>query len=189
MAAKTREVFRIGFCVRYATEGTRLESDLVLARVADLSAATDAKHAARRIDVPLLETDRAPRSKPRRERLPLRVRLAPRPRGLVFRCDARADLVGVRPRRGAVEDGLRGRRRGRRRLRPGRFRRALVSDLLARLAVAAVAPVDALTVRRAVPAGSRRGALARRPRADERTVLFRRDSSARSLVWPHKSCT
>ena len=86
-----------------------------------------------------------------RQRLRLRVRLAPRAGGLVFRRDARADLVGVRARRRAVDDGLGGRRR---RLRARRLRRTLVSNLFARFAVAAIAPVDSLTIRRAVPEGS-----------------------------------
>jgi len=65
----------------------------------------------------------------------------------VFRGDARADLVGVRPRRGAVEDGLRGRRR---RLRARRLCRTVVADLLARFAVPSVAPIDSLAFCRAV---------------------------------------
>ena len=58
----------------------------------------------------------------------------------MFRRDARAGLVGVRPRRGAVEDLPRGRRR----FRPGRLRRPLGPDLLTGLAVAPLAPVDFL---------------------------------------------
>ena len=163
----------------------------MLARLADQPAAADAKHA-RSIHVPLLETDRASRAPPRRLRLWLRVRLAPHAGRLVFRGDTSADLVGVRTRRGAVEDLLRGRRG----LRPRLLRRTLGPDLLARLPVAPIAPVDALTVRRTVPTGSRRGAIARRPRpfarvatASARTVSSRRGNSARSSVSPHKLCT
>ena len=139
------------------------------ARLADHPAAAEANdwHV---IHVPILEADRAcPRPEPRRRRLRLRVLLAQHARGLLFGGDARADLVGVRPRRGAVDHLLRRRRRGRRRLGPRRLRRALVANLLASLPVPAIAPVDALTVRRAVPAGSRvtgtcRAARERRPR-------------------------
>ena len=146
MAPKLRELLRIAPWVRHATEGTRAGADLVLARLADLSAAAGAKHALS-IHVPVLEAYRAPRPEPRRHRLPLRVRLAPHAGRLVFRRDARADLVGVRPRRGAVEHVPRRRRRGRRRLGPRRLRGL---DLLADLPVAPVAPVDALAVRRTV---------------------------------------
>ena len=132
-------------CIR--DRGTRgFDLDLILARSADPPAATDAKQA-RRIHVPLLETDRAPRPVPRRRRLPLRVRLPPHAGRLVFRGDPRADLVGVRPRRGAVEHLARRRRRGRRRLRARRRRRP---DLFTRLAVAPFAPVDLLTSYRAI---------------------------------------
>ena len=138
------------------TERTRLLPHLVCARIADPLAATEKGHT-KTIHVPVFQADRAPRPKTRRHRRPLRVRLAPRPRGLVFGGDARADFIRVRPRRGAVEHLLRGRRRGRRRLRPRRLRRALVPDLLAGFAMAAVPPVDSLTVRRAVPATGRVG--------------------------------
>ena len=106
------------------------------------------------IHVPLLEADWTPRPPSRRLRFRLRVRLAPRAGGLVLRRDARAGLVGVRPRRGAVENRLRGRWRGRRGLRPKRLRRPLVPDLLARLAMPSIAPIDSLTIRRAVRCGS-----------------------------------
>ena len=177
-----------GWC---PTEGTRLIHNLARARKANRPAATNAKRI-RLIHVPLLQANRAPRPPPRRLRLRLRIRLASQTSRLVFGRDARADLVGVRPRRGAV-DHL---GRGRRGFRPRRLRRALVADLLARLAVAAVAPVDALAIGRAIPAKSRQvtrdGAPGRvevpptRSRASRRarTVSSRRGSSATSSVWP-----
>ena len=70
------------------------------------------------VHVPVFETDWAPRPKSRRHTIRhtircrvLRLRLARRARGLVFRGDTRPNLVGVRTRRGAVEDVARRRRR------------------------------------------------------------------------------
>jgi hypothetical protein len=189
VATQSRKVLRCRCRTRRPTERARLDRNLVMARSADHAAAADAQRR-HLIHVPVLKADRAPRPISRIHRLRLRVRLAPRASGLVFRGDARADLVGVRPRRGAVD---RERRRGRRRLGPRRLRRALVPDLLARLPVASVAPIDALTVRRTVPAGPRRGAIARRPRpfasvatAPARTVSSRTGNSVRSSVSPRR---
>ena len=152
VATHQSHVGRKRFRIRRTAKRARVvDGKLAFARLADRPTTTWAKMIYS-IHVPLLETDRAPRPAARRHRLRLRVRLAPQSRRLVLRGDARADLVGVRPGRGAVDDLL---RRGRRRLRPRRLRRPLGPDLLTGFAVAAVAPVDALTVRRAVPAGSR----------------------------------
>ena len=146
-----REVFRSGFWGRYATESTMRSAGLVVTRPADRPAAAEKKYP-RVIHVPLLETDRTPRSEPLRRRLRLRIRLAPHAGRLVFRRDARADLVGVRPRCRAVEHFRRRRRRGHRGLglRPLLLLRALVSNLFARLPVAAVTPVNSLAFRRAI---------------------------------------
>ena len=149
------QLLRIASWGRQTTKRTGLLSpNLAHARGANLSAAAALKRQSlTSIHVPVLVADRTARPEPRhkrptrehRLRFRLRIRLAPRASRLVFRCDASAGLVGARPRRGAVEDLLRGRRRGRRRRRPRRLRRALVSDLLTRRAVSAVAPVDLLT--------------------------------------------
>ena len=144
MATKPRQFLGRGFRRRRPTERTRLEAELVMACTADPFAAADL-HGGAHVHVPVVEADWAPRPEALRRRLRLRVRLAPRAGGLVLGFDARADLVGLRPRRGAVD---RERRRGRRRLGP----RPLVPDLLARLAVTPLAPVDALALGRTVPA-------------------------------------
>ena len=149
VATNLRQGLLISLCDWCAAERAPVLSSLLdrfAARLADHPAATDAKIWLL-IQVPVLATDRAPRSHPCRKWLWLRVHLAPRASGLVFRGDTSADLVGVRTRRGAVEDLLRRRRRG---FRPRRLRRTLVSDLFARLPVSAVAPVDALALGRTV---------------------------------------
>ena len=147
VATHQSHVGRKRFRIRRTAKRARVvDGKLAFARLADRPTTTWAKMIYS-IHVPLLETDRAPRPAARRHRLRLRVRLAPQSRRLVLRGDARADLVGVRPRRGAVEHVPRRRRRGRRRLGPRRLRGL---DLLADLPVAPVAPVDALAVRRTV---------------------------------------